>query len=754
MAKLPDETALGPLPSANSGRPIATYDVSGYARGVAAIGGGVADIGKGVSGAVKDVVAVQASNKSETDQLEQAKAESNYLIQTKQIRDRLSDETDHNGLKEKYETQFQKARDGSAALITNPRQRELWTLKRDPDVEGNVIATTDKAFALQKDGEIASATDRLEQIRQSALATKDPQARGEFIAAGNELISGLQSAKYMTAVQAQALRKNWTENYAVGAVSVLPPVEQVNMLRESPQNKDAVLDRIGGIENATGNPAAKNPNSTATGDFQFIEGTWLDTLKSHRPDLAKGHSDAELLALRSDSKLSREMAGYLADDNSSALRDQGITPSPSSLYLAHFLGAGTAAKVLKAPAGTPVADIVSADAIAANRSVLSGKTTDSVIAWSDQKMGGSPRGKGGLIDFIPEDKRVALLQRAQATVLNDNRRADSDAALEQYQVKSTMGSDLVSMRQTGQGIESLTPDVVKRNFGSKIAQEWQDNREDAHAAWIATHDLSSLDDGQIEQRLASVAPKAGEQMFERRQAIYAETLKAADAVRKRRVDDPAGSVGDDPAVKQALAGLDTNKQETMKALQTARMAAQSRAGIDEDAQSPMTKQEALTLTAPLRRVLPGGEREALTDLGKQIKETYGDNADKAFQYAIRTTKTDAEVTKQAARIMKKLALGEVPSTEDARGADQESEVNAANKAVGGQSSFRQTLDAIQAAEEKQAAAAFAPGEKATGANVPAKAIRDLRANPALAADFDGKYGAGTSKKILAEYPVK
>lgn len=753
MAVLPDSTALGGLPSANSGRPIATYDTTGYARGAAAIGGGVADIGKGVSSAVKDVRAVQIDQNEKTDQLDQAKAESTYLIQTKQIRDKLSDETDHEGLKEKYEPQFQKARDDSAALITNPRQRELWTLKRNPDVEGNVIATTDKAFALQKDNEIAGATDKLEQIRQSALATKDPQARGDFIKAGNELISGLQTANYMTATQAQALRKNWTENYAVGAIQVLPPVEQVNMLRESPQNKDAVLDRIGGIENATGNPAAKNPNSTAMGDFQFIKGTWLDTLKNHRPDLAKGHSDEELLTLRADPKLSREMAGYLADDNSTALRSQGITPSPSSLYLAHFLGADTAAKVLKAPAGTPVADVIGADAIAANRSVLAGKTTDSVIAWSDQKMGGSPRGKGGLIDFIPEDKRVALLQRAQATVLNDNRKADSDAALEQYQVKSTMGSDLVSMRQTGQGIDSLTPEVVRRSFGSKVAQEWQDTREDAHAAWIATHDLSSLDDGQIEQRLQSIAPKSGDAMFERKQAIFGETLKAANDVRKKRVEDPAGSVSDDPAVKQALAGLDTDKPDTMKALQTARMAAQSRAGIDEDAQSPMTKQEALTLTAPLRRVLPGGEREALTDLGKQIKEVYGDNADKAFQYAIRTTKTDAEVTKQAARIMKKLALGETPSTDEARAADQESEVNAATKAVGGQS-FRATIDAINAANEKQMTEAMAPGEKATGANVPAKAIRDLRANPKLASDFDAKYGVGTSKKILAEYPVQ
>jgi hypothetical protein len=408
LARLPSDVDLGGSPSGNSGRPIASYDVTGYARGAAAFGQGVSDIGRGVQSAVHDISAANQFASNETDALEEARAHSNYLIKTKQLRDEISTATDPNGLEDKYKPLFQQAYDESAGMISNPRKRELWGLKYAPDLTGQTIAVGDKVYDLQKTQTIASTNEQLDQIRQAALKTNDPAERAKFISAGHQLLGGLKDAGYIDPVTEQKYRKKWTEDYAVSAIQMMPPEERVKALSPVVQGKEAVLDRFKIIEGS-----GKSPTSSADGDFQFTRGTWLDTVQAHRPDLMQGRDVQAVLALRKDPKIAREMAGYLLDDNSAILRNQGIAPTPANLYLAHFLGPGDAAKVLRAAPGTPVSDIVSPASIAANKSVLEGKTVDTVIDWSGRKMGGAQRGKGGLVDFIPEDKAYDMLHTAR-----------------------------------------------------------------------------------------------------------------------------------------------------------------------------------------------------------------------------------------------------------------------------------------------------------------------------------------------------
>lgn len=159
----------------------------------------------------------------------------------------------------------------------------------------------------------------------------------------------------------------------------------------------SIVDRIIGVESG-GDPTAANPNSTALGAGQFITTTWLQMIRAHRPDLAEGKTDAEILAMRTDPVLSREMVGHLAQDNAIALGMRRIEATAGNLYLAHFLGAGGAIAVLTAAPGTPVAAVLSPDAIAANRSILEGKTVEQVAAWAAGKMGEV----GGIPGVTPE----------------------------------------------------------------------------------------------------------------------------------------------------------------------------------------------------------------------------------------------------------------------------------------------------------------------------------------------------------------
>jgi hypothetical protein len=63
----------------------------------------------------------------------------------------------------------------------------------------------------------------------------------------------------------------------------------------------AVVERIIGVE-SHGDPNAKNKRSSATGLGQFLDETWLDMIRAHRPDLGQGRSQDEILELRRDAK--------------------------------------------------------------------------------------------------------------------------------------------------------------------------------------------------------------------------------------------------------------------------------------------------------------------------------------------------------------------------------------------------------------------------------------------------------------------
>lgn len=149
----------------------------------------------------------------------------------------------------------------------------------------------------------------------------------------------------------------------------------------------ALVDQIISAESG-GDPYARNARSSASGLGQFIDSTWLSTIKAHRPDLAEGRSDADLLALKTDPGLSREMTAAYAADNGAILSKAGLPVTPGSTYLAHFAGPQGAVGILNADPTTPVSSILTAGAIKANP-FLQGMTASDLAAWADRKVGGS-----------------------------------------------------------------------------------------------------------------------------------------------------------------------------------------------------------------------------------------------------------------------------------------------------------------------------------------------------------------------------
>ncbi|HXP97793.1 MAG TPA: transglycosylase SLT domain-containing protein [Telmatospirillum sp.] len=113
--------------------------------------------------------------------------------------------------------------------------------------------------------------------------------------------------------------------------------------------------------------------SSAAGLFQFTKNTWMHLIKTHGEDhglsdlaahiqrTGKGDyvvRDAkirqQILDLRRDPQVSAMMAGEYAKDNKAWLEKRlGRTVDSTDLYMAHFLGPGGAAKVLKAKDQNP-----------------------------------------------------------------------------------------------------------------------------------------------------------------------------------------------------------------------------------------------------------------------------------------------------------------------------------------------------------------------------------------------------------------
>jgi hypothetical protein len=159
---------------------------------------------------------------------------------------------------------------------------------------------------------------------------------------------------------------------------------------------DIVARRIVVAESG-GDASARNPRSSATGAGQFLDGTWLDMIRAYRPDL-ETRAEAEILDLRYDPKVSREMVARFAEENAAMLGRRCLPVTPGTLYLSHFAGGAGAVAVLSAPETSDAAATM-ADADSTGRTTramivtanpfLADFTVADLKRWADRKMGGA-----------------------------------------------------------------------------------------------------------------------------------------------------------------------------------------------------------------------------------------------------------------------------------------------------------------------------------------------------------------------------
>jgi len=140
------------------------------------------------------------------------------------------------------------------------------------------------------------------------------------------------------------------------------------------------------------NPTAGASTSSAHGLYQFIDQTWLGTVKESGSQHGYGqYADAitktasgdytvsdsaarqAIMKLRDDPKAASAMAASLTQSNSFQLTGKiGRRPTDSELYMAHFMGVGGAAKLITSAEESPQASAAQLfpSAAAANKSIF------------------------------------------------------------------------------------------------------------------------------------------------------------------------------------------------------------------------------------------------------------------------------------------------------------------------------------------------------------------------------------------------
>jgi hypothetical protein len=179
----------------------------------------------------------------------------------------------------------------------------------------------------------------------------------------------------------------WCDGF--GSHSRFYPLDQ-----KAAVDMNSVAEQIIKVE-SNGDRNAKNKRSSATGLGQFVNETWLALVRAHRPDLAKERAEGEILELRRDADIAREITVRFVERNAWILRKRGLPVTPGTLYLAHFAGGAGAVAILSADEQADAATIMAnADGTRRTRReklvklnpFLDQFTVADLKLWADRKM--------------------------------------------------------------------------------------------------------------------------------------------------------------------------------------------------------------------------------------------------------------------------------------------------------------------------------------------------------------------------------
>lgn len=424
------------------------------AQALADLGGSVADAGQ------KFALAQQKVQNSQDDTwFSKARAETALEMQNAQNELRQQATDGAQGYTDNVKSRYEQVRQNYLKGAPSDRARQMfdeWSNSYSANVIGDAATFQAESTLTKRNDDFAKA-----MLAHSQVVLSDPSQYDAVAKRAADDLAG--AAQWMTPDQEIKARNAVMQELQLARAKAEIQRDPAKFLQEigvggaeqgGAGAVDAVVSKIIGAESG-GNASAKNPNSSASGLGQFIDSTWLKTVKTYRPDIAAGKSDREILALKNDPALGREMTANYTKENAASLASAGIPATAGNLYLAHFLGPGGAKTVLGNGDDASLEGILSPGVINAN-SFLRGKSVGWIKNWAAKKMGGgSPN--------VASNERFSGLDVAQVVGLQEQ--AESQIAAISRQEQAALTAQLAQIKGSLQlgiatGDTNITPHTI------------------------------------------------------------------------------------------------------------------------------------------------------------------------------------------------------------------------------------------------------------------------------------------------------
>lgn len=381
MARLPDRYSLSGPVSLRSGREISSADTSAIGRGISAIGGAMAQIA--------------AKQKQQDTALGIARANAYQDQQNIDLVNGFDSDPDFGTFGARADEKAREIASTAAEFIPDPEARELWKAQADTTAKATADNIGDRGVGLKRQADVGLLDETLEVQRRIYV---DPNSTEEQKAAARAKVEGTlevsKGAGLLLPDEYDTRKKFYLEDADYSRA-------KLDTTLSDP--REAYYAAIRQAESG-GNDAAKNPKSSATGRYQFTQGTW-DGLVEAYPNAGLTKDG------RTDPAQQERAIRLFTAQNEAALAKAGIAGTNGNLYAAHFLGAEGAADVLRADDGAALTDLLPAEVISANP-FLKGMTVAGFKSWAAEKGGGS----GGVPAYIerlsPEQRQVVYDMRA------------------------------------------------------------------------------------------------------------------------------------------------------------------------------------------------------------------------------------------------------------------------------------------------------------------------------------------------------
>lgn len=747
MAVLPDRTSIGDLPSASSGRSHPNYESvtapgkaysEGYERmgeGARQLGRGVAELGQGVMTYAYAEQKKAEQEQAKTNKLATSQAYADFLTKKIGLDQELGDATDSQVVGQKFPKLYEDALNTAAGAIQDPEAKAAFLTAHKDDVARSVASVNKRARDLYDSQYVAGLNESLTGLSNAGVASKDPKEQALVLQHAGQFIDDAATHGVLTPEQADKIKEKFRDNYSYNVLDALSPERRLAALR--PVNVDAGVTTgmkyfmskgwtqaqaagiMGNLLHESGgklNPNARAPGDGSDGSDSIGIGQW----NSNRAKQLMAFANARGKSWN-DFQTQLEFVQHEFETSESAaaakIRSAGDVGSASEAMLAYERPKGWEGGLHSAAGGVSRLHYAKG---------VFGKATGE---------GSSDKEYEFLASTLPADKASNLYDNTVRQIAQEGQVKYAERRQTEADVKQQMGDDWASVTTTGKTIDGLTPDRVEQVFGRDRRMQFEAEREIGKDYYTATNDFDSLPSADIRARLDSLRPTGDENStgFKVRAKLYADAEKRAMSAIKERNEDPAAAADKLPNVAAAKRDVDLGGDvNAQRALVQERMKAFDVMKIPAERQVPITRQEAKDLMAPVLDALPGQEKAALQTVVPKIKEIYGDEmTNRVLGYALRQAKADADTQDIAARVLKKIGLGQSVNS---------AEIQSINTA--------QTTDAMTRVARVE------PSEQQPVQKrypmPPDGAIQALvgQPTPDRVAQFDATFGPGSAKRIL------